>query len=86
MKKINVIGGLIILSSKSIACEICVKQQPKILQSFAHGTGPDSNWDYLIVSIMAAIVFATFFFSLKFLVKPGEQAKDHIKHFILNHE
>lgn len=86
MKKIVILVGLIITGVKAIACEICEKQQPKILQGFTHGGGPDSNWDYLIVSVMAAIVCATLFFSIKWLLSPGEKSVDHIKFFILNHE
>jgi hypothetical protein len=64
------------------ACEVCVKQQPKILQGFTHGTGPDSNFDYLIVSVMAALVCATLFFSMKWLISPGERSSNHIKFLI----
>lgn len=86
MKKIIILIVLIIPFAKVIACEICEKQQPKILEGFTHGGGPGSNWDYLIVSVMASIVIATLFFSIKFLVKPGEKSTSHIKHFILNNE
>ena len=86
MKKISILVFLIIPGIRSVACEICEKQQPKILQGFTHGTGPESNWDYLIVSVIAAIVCATLFFSVKWLVRPGEKSIDHIKNFILNNE
>lgn len=86
MKKIVLLTGLIIPVVKAIACEICEKQQPKILQGFTHGGGPESNWDYLIVSVMATIVCATLFFSIKWLVRPGEKSMGHIKNLIINIE
>ena len=86
MKKIMILAGLVINSIKTIACEVCEKQQPKILQGFTHGGDPESNWDYLIVSVMTAIVCATLYFSIKWLVRPGEKSIGHIKHLILNHE
>jgi hypothetical protein len=69
-----------------MACPVCEKQQPKLLKGITHGAGPDSNWDYLIISLMAAIVLVSFYFSVKWLVKPGESKQTHIKHTILNFE
>lgn len=68
------------------ACEVCVKQQPKILQGITHGTGPAGNFDYVIVSIMAAFVCVTLFFSLKWLISPGERSSKHIKYLIHDNE
>lgn len=66
------------------ACPVCDKQQPKVLQGITHGTGPDSNWDYVIIWAAVIIVLFTLFYSVKWLFKPGEKSQDHIKHFILN--
>ncbi len=66
-----------------MACDACKKQQPAITQGFTHGAGPESNWDWVIVSVIAAITLLTLIFSLKFLIKPGEKNPDHIKHAVL---
>lgn len=66
------------------ACPACDKQQPKLLQGITHGTGPDGNLDYVIITIAVIIVLLTLFYSIKWLIKPGEQAKNHIKQIILN--
>ena len=68
------------------ACDACEKQQPEILRGITHGLGPQSNWDYLIVSVGAAIVVATFFFSIKWLLSPGEKGENHIKRTVLSYE
>ncbi|MBZ0207108.1 MAG: hypothetical protein K8H89_12345 [Flavobacteriales bacterium] len=66
------------------ACEVCEKQQPKILKGVSHGTGPQSDWDMPIIYVSGLIVLVTLVFSVKYLVKPNEDAKDHIKRSILN--
>ena len=68
----------------TMACPVCERNQPKILRGITHGTGPEHRWDYIIVSIAVAIVLATLFFSVKWLIKPGEKSQNHIKRFILN--
>jgi hypothetical protein len=68
----------------AVACEACQKQQPKILRGFAHGTGPDSNWDYLIVAVMVAITIYVLVATLKCLFRPAEKSEAHIKRLILN--
>ena len=66
------------------ACPACEKQQPKLLQGITHGSGPNGNWDYVIIAIAFTIVLLTLFYSIKWLIKPGEQANSHIKQIILN--
>lgn len=66
------------------ACPACEKQQPKLLSGITHGTGPDGNLDFVIIFITVVIVLLTLFYSIKWLIRPGEQAKDHIKQIILN--
>lgn len=67
----------------AFACDACKIQQPKITKNLTHGTGPGSNWDWLIVAIIALITIYTFIYTVKYLVKPGEKDKSHIKHSIL---
>lgn len=77
---------LLLIKSKIImACDACEKQQPKITQGIAHGVGPQSNWDWVIIAIITAITLLTFFYSLKYLIKPGEKNSDHIKQSILSY-
>ncbi len=66
------------------ACDACDLQQPKITRGFTHGTGPESNWDWFIVGAFTMITLLTLFYSFKFLIKPGEKSKKHIKNNVLN--
>jgi hypothetical protein len=68
------------------ACDVCIRQQPEILRGITHGAGPQSKWDYLIVSAAAAIVVAALFFSIKWLILPGEKGEKHIKRIVLDYE
>ena len=68
------------------ACPACEKQQPKMLKGITHGTGPQSNWDYVIIWLIIIIVLITLFYSLKWLIRPGEKSPDHIKRLILKNE
>lgn len=69
----------------SLACDACKLQQPKITQNLTHGTGPQSNWDWFIVSIIGLITLYTLVYSAKFLIKPGEKSRKHIKNNVLNY-
>ena len=73
-------------TSHALACTVCKKNQPEILQEITHGTGPESRWDYVIVIVMIAVVVGTLMMSIRYLVKPGEQTRSHIKHSILDPE
>jgi hypothetical protein len=86
MKKL--ILFLIAILSKEVlyACDVCQKQQPKILKGITHGTGPQSNWDYVIVIAVALLVVASLYYSLKSLIKPKEQSGSHIKYSIINNQ
>jgi hypothetical protein len=70
----------------ALACPVCERNQPKILKGITHGAGPESNWDYVIIWTTVAIVLFTLFFSVKWLIRPGEKSDRHIKRFILNNE
>lgn len=65
------------------ACDVCEQQQPKITQGITHGTGPQSNWDWVIIGAVAALTLVTLILSIKYLVKPGEKNENHIKQTIL---
>ena len=84
MRKIILLLSILLARQVVFACDVCKKQQPKVLQGITHGTGPQSNWDYVIVIAFALLVIATLFYSLKSLLKPKEQSKNHIKYSILN--
>jgi hypothetical protein len=74
----------ILLSLAAYACPVCEKQQPKVLQGISHGAGPQSDWDYVLVWATVLIVVLCLFFSIKWLLRPGEQGKDHIKRTVLD--
>ena len=83
MKKTLLIILLIMIKVAAIACPACEKQ-PKILAGITHGSGPDSNWDYVIVWATVLIVLATLFYTIKWLIMPGESSYNHIKRTVLN--
>lgn len=84
MKKIGWIIFLLIVQIASIACPVCEKQQPKLLKGISHGAGPQGNFDYVIVWATVLIVLVTLFYTIKWLVKPGESNYNHIKRTVLN--
>lgn len=85
MKKKYLISILIIFIAQiAIACPVCEKQQPKITQGLTHGAGPQSYWDWVIIAIISLITVLTLIYSIKYLVKPGEKDKNHIKQSILD--
>lgn len=85
MKNLKYIIAVIFLfvAELAFACEACKQQQPRLTQGFTHGTGPDSRWDWLIVAVIALITVYTLFYSIKYIVKPGEKDKNHIKYTFL---
>lgn len=86
MKKLFSLLVLIFASIATYACPVCEKAQPRILQGISHGVGPEGKWDIFIVSFISVIVVFTLFFSIKWLIKPGEKNTAHIKYFILNQQ
>ena len=68
------------------ACPVCERNQPKLLKGVVHGAGPDSQWDYVIMWAVIAITVISLFYSVKWLIKPGEKDANHIKYSILNEE
>lgn len=82
MKKVITTLILMLLQTAAFACPVCERNQPKILRGIVHGSGPDSNWDYVSIWITILIAVLTLFFSVKWLIKPGEKNLDHIKYSI----
>ena len=80
------LGLMIWASMPAMACDACKKQQPAILRDVAHGAGPESQWDYVIVWITVLITAISLFYAVKWLVKPGEESQDHIKRTFLTFE
>lgn len=74
----------LLFSLAAYACPVCEKQQPKVLQGISHGAGPQSDWDYVLVWATVVIVVLCLFFSIKWLVRPGEKGEDHIKRTVLD--
>ncbi|CAL1519497.1 hypothetical protein [Chitinophaga sp. MM2321] len=86
MKRIILTAFVVLTGLQALACPVCERQQKGILGGFTHGGTPGSNWDYLIVWVTVIIVLFTLFFSVKWLVHPGEKSDSHIKRNILNNE
>ena len=71
------------LSSPLLACEVCKTQQPKVVQNITHGAGPQGESDFIIIAIAIVIVLFTLIFSVKYLLKPGENSPGHVKRMVL---
>lgn len=82
LKKI-VIAVLLLAATYISACDACKSQQPEITKDLTHGVGPESDWDWFIVGIVMLITLVAFYYTVKYLVQPGEKSKDHIKHSFL---
>lgn len=82
MKKAIPFLSLIVFQIAALACPVCERNQPKVLRGIVHGAGPDSNWDYVSIVITLAIALFALIFSIKWLWKPNENNKDHIKYSI----
>ena len=74
----------LLLVNFAFACDACKLQQPKVTRDFTHGVGPRGDYDWIIVAVIAVLTIYTFVYSLKYLVKPGEKNRDHIKNSIFN--
>lgn len=85
MKKLFLLIPIITLGITAVACPACEAQKPKILRGItSHGSGPSSNWDYVAGIVTLVIVLAVLFYSIKWIMKPGEKEEAHIKRNILN--
>ncbi len=84
MKKLLLMIPMIVLGIAAMACPACEAQQPKILRGITHGSGPTSNWDYVAGIVTILIVIVVLFYTIKWLINPGEKETSHIKRTILN--
>jgi hypothetical protein len=84
MKKILLLFYFMIIHVASNACEVCKKQQPKVLRGITHGAGPESDWDYVVIWGVVLIVMVSLFYAIKWIIRPGEKEREHIKYSILN--
>lgn len=78
------IVAFLLVNGVVMACEVCKKQQPKILKGITHGAGPQSDWDYVVVWCMVLIVLVSLFYGIKWMLQPGEKDTEHIKRSIFN--
>jgi len=67
-----------------MACDPCQRQQPKVLQGITHGTGPQSDWDYVIVIFTVILVVLCLWYSLKYLIMPTKTSPEHFKNLFTN--
>ena len=84
MRKLLLLSSFTLIHIASVACEVCKKQQPKALRGITHGAGPQSDWDYVVVWLTVLIVVVSLFYSIKWIIYPGEKEREHIKNSILN--
>ncbi|MBX2942451.1 MAG: hypothetical protein KF860_08905 [Cyclobacteriaceae bacterium] len=84
MKSFFVLLATVLIPGNAFACELCKKNQPKVLEGITHGPGPQGDMDYIIIGVAIVIVGITLFLSLKFLIKPDEGNPDHIKNIVLD--
>lgn len=82
MKKLITLLFLILFQVAAFACPVCERNQPKVLRGIVHGSGPDSNWDYVSIAITIIIAVLALIYSIKWLWKPNENNQDHIKYSI----
>jgi hypothetical protein len=84
MRKMLLLSTLLLVHVTSLACEVCKKQQPKALRGITHGAGPQSEWDYVVVLGTVFIAVVSLFYSIKWIIHPGERDTAHIKRSIFN--
>lgn len=84
LAKLLAVAVFLFADIEVMACEVCKKQQPEILKGVAHGAGPQSDWDYVVVGSTAVIMLISLFYAVKWILRPGEKEREHIKRSILN--
>lgn len=86
MKKTAITSFVLLLTtiSSALACEVCKKNQPKVLENITHGSGPTGTIDYIITWSAVVIVTITLVMSIRFLLRPKETGVDHIKNIVMN--
>ncbi len=86
MRKLIVFLFFTAISYASMACPVCDRNKKTALEKLSHGSTPNSSWDYIIVIAMIIIAVATLFYSVKWLIKPNENNRSHIKFSFLNEQ
>jgi hypothetical protein len=86
MKKYVLLLATLTLQFTNYACPVCERNKPKFLQGITHGSNPSSKLDYVIVAVMIIIAITTLFYSIKWLIKPNEKNRTHIKYSFLNEQ
>ena len=85
MKKIIFFTIFVIIQQIMYACPVCERaNKNKLFGKIGHNAQPTSTFDYIWVWIMIIITLYTLYYSIKYLVKPNENNKNHIKYSILN--
>jgi hypothetical protein len=84
MKKLLVLPIALLTAVTVSACEVCKRNQPKVLQEFTHGAGPGGATDYIIMGTAIVIVAVALVLAIKHLARPNEDDPDHIKNIIAN--
>ena len=74
---------LVLITQIIRACPVCERQQPKVISGISHGAGPQDSMDYVIIIMAILIVMLSLYFSVQYLVRPGEKSNEHIKRLIL---
>ena len=80
MKKIVCTLFVFAVWIRAHACPVCERNKPEFLQGITHGSGPESNWDYVIVIAIGIVAILTLIYSIKFFIRPNENNLDHIKY------
>ena len=86
MKRFIIPLILLFTSYEAWCCPVCERQQPKVLKGIVHGAGPNSQWDYLIIWAVIFITLISLYFTVKWLLRPGETNTMHIKYSILKQD
>lgn len=84
MKKLLLLAVFLCTGLLTWACPACEAKQPRVLRGITHGAGPDSNWDYVAGIVTLLIVIAVLYYTIKWLIDPGEKGTTHIKRSVLN--
>lgn len=84
MKKLITFTISGISSLAAIACPVCERNKKTALEKLSHGATPNGTWDYMIVGAITVIALVTLYLSIKWLIKPNEDNKDHIKYLFIN--
>ena len=85
MKRISIMTLVCVMLAvgNALACEVCKKNQPEVLKDISHGTGAQADLDYVIIWSAVIIVAITLYLSVKFLVRPKEGTRGHIKNIVV---